>query len=340
MSLARATSAPLWILAVVALAFLLHSAASLFSPVVMALVLGVVLSPVTRRIDRLGAPRALSAFLTLALMLGLVVSLLVLVEPVLSSLIARAPIIWSEMSDMIAAVRSTAEGLDRVSDQVEDALREPGANAVSDDAALIVPKVSDALYLAPDLAAWIMIMVGTLYFFLLARRDVYKWMSISLSLTSERLLRAEQEVSRYLLTITLINAGFGALLGAILWLLGMPYPALWGFVAFLANYILYLGPAGFAVSLFIGGVVAFDGPISFVPAAIYVSLNLTEGQFVTPSLVGRQMAVNPLLVFLSLVFWLWLWGPVGGIVAIPLLVWSLALLDDKPTSDAAQSGRS
>ena len=103
---------------------------------------------------------------------------------------------------------------------------------------------------------------------------------------------------------------------------------LWGLAAFLLNFVLYLGPVVFAFALFIGGIVQFEGAISFLPAALYVAMNLTEGQFVTPALVGRHMKVNPLLVFLSLVFWLWLWGPIGGVVAIPFLVWTLFLVGE------------
>jgi predicted PurR-regulated permease PerM len=91
------------------------------------------------------------------------------------------------------------------------------------------------------------------------------------------------------------------------------------------NFILYLGPACVAVALLVAGIVVFDGPTVLLPPALFVGLNLLEGQFVTPMLVGRHMSVNPLLVFLSLVFWLWLWGPLGGFIAIPLLIWSLAI---------------
>ena len=86
------------------------------------------------------------------------------------------------------------------------------------------------------------------------------------------------------------------------------------------------GPALVAAALLLAGLLSFDGLAGLAPAALFVSMNAIEGQFVTPALVGRHMHVNPLLVFLSLVFWLWLWGPIGGIVAIPVLVWTLYLL--------------
>ena len=76
-----------------------------------------------------------------------------------------------------------------------------------------------------------------------------------------------------------------------------------------------------ALALLIADLITFDGAYGFLPAALYLAMNATEGQFVTFVLVGRSMSVNPLLIFFSLVFWLWLWGPVGGFIAIPRLIW-------------------
>jgi predicted PurR-regulated permease PerM len=137
-------------------------------------------------------------------------------------------------------------------------------------------------------------------------------------------------VSSYFLAITFVNAGFGTLVTLAMLVLGMPQPILWGIATFLLNFILYLGPALVAAALLIVGIVSFDGAYSFVPVAVFVMLNMVEAQFVTPSVVGQQMSLNPLLVFLSLVLWLWLWGPVGGLVAIPLLVWVLIILNGDP----------
>ncbi|MCZ4353956.1 AI-2E family transporter [Roseovarius aestuarii] len=331
-----------WFLAIATALVILKVAAPLFGPVVLALVIGVVLSPFAGRIDRLGAPPAVGAFLTLAASLSVILLMLFLIEPVLSEAVRRAPIIWAELRDMIASIQSALRGLDNVTDQVSQALNDSPddpattvekAARKSEDAqqGVQMPGIADALLYAPAYAARLMIFIGTLYFFLLSRREVYDWISASdLAVSTANMLDAEHEVSKYFLTITMINAGFGTLIAALLMTLGMPYAILWGFVASLANYILYLGPAVFAVALLLGGIVSFDGPISFVPAAMYVSLNMIEGQFVTPSLVGRQMRVSPLLVFLSLVFWLWMWGPVGGIIAIPLLVWALAVMKRRP----------
>ena len=106
-------------------------------------------------------------------------------------------------------------------------------------------------------------------------------------------------------------------------------------VAFLVNFLLYLGPSIFVVVLLFAGVAAFDGRLAVLPAVGFLLLNGIEGQFVTPALIGRTLRLNPLVVFLALVFGLWLWGPVGGIVAIPLVLWGQVLVRGIVSSDAA-----
>ncbi|PUB14925.1 uncharacterized protein DUF20 [Yoonia sediminilitoris] len=91
------------------------------------------------------------------------------------------------------------------------------------------------------------------------------------------------------------------------------------------NFVLYVGPIAMIAMLLVTGIVLFDGAVSFLPAATYLAMNGTELQIVTPTLVGKRLSVNPLLIFLSLVFWLWFWGPIGGIIAIPILIWGLTI---------------
>lgn len=300
----------------------------LFAPMLAAIVLGVVCAPFTDRVERMGLPRVAAALLVLGLFLTVALAAFFIVEPAVSSAIRNGPALWRELTDMLGGLRGTLAGVEELSESVAEALSDGAPAPAPAGETVEFPGVMDALALAPYLAAALLIFVGTLYFFLVARSDVYdridRW---SISLDRDALCRAEALVSRYFLTITLINAVFGSLVGVGLTLAGMPGAMVWGLVAFLANYILYLGPAVFAVALLVGGLIQFDGAMQFVPAAAFVAMNVIEGQFVTPSLVGRHMEVNPLLVFVSLTFWLWLWGPIGGLVAIPTLVWMLHVVD-------------
>jgi predicted PurR-regulated permease PerM len=302
-------------------------AEGLLAPMLAAVVLGVVCAPFTDRVERLGVPRVFAALLVLISFVSLLLLLFLVIEPTVSDAIRNGPLIWRELTDLIEDVRGALAGVQELQETVTEALGD-GKQDGSADEEVAVPGVMDALAYAPSIAAAIMIFIGTLYFFLVARSDIYDRIDqMDLRLSKLMLCRAEARVSRYFLTITLINAMFGALVGLVMAAIGLPNAILWGLAAFLVNFVLYLGPAFFAVALGIAGLIEFDGAASLLPMAIYLAMNMTEGQFVTPSLVGRHMQVNPLLVFVSLVFWLWLWGPIGGVVAIPLLVWLLHVLE-------------
>lgn len=323
-SINRASAAVITVILVFAV---LKYAENIFAPMLLAFVLGVILSPVRDAWDRLGLPNAVSAFATLLVGLTIFLTIGILLEPYVSGAVEQAPVIWNELRYMLSEVKIMLQGFDELTEDVADAIGPEGGGGDAVGTAVAIPSVAQAAFYAPQYLAQIMVLIGTLYFFLLARADIYQFFGQTISRLSEEDLHfAEGQVSRYFLTVTLINASFGLIVTAVMSLLGMPSPVLWGILAFLVNFILYLGPATLAVALLLTGIVAFDGAYSFLPAALYLVLNATEGQFVTPALVGKSMSVNPLLVFLSLVVWLWLWGPLGGFIAIPVLIWVLVIV--------------
>ena len=317
------------VLAVIATFVALRAAENVFAPLLLAFVVGVVLSPLSDWLERLGAPRILAAVVSMALGLSAIVLLGLLLQPLAFRVVELAPTIWLQFASTVAELQTFLGGIGEVTRDVAAAVGAEGEAAADESMAL--PTMMDALLLAPSVAGQILIFLGGLFFFLAGRVEVYDYLSRHRVL-SERprdvtriLLAAERRVSRYFLTILLINAGFGVLVAGAMALIGMPWPLTWGIVAFLLNFILYLGPIFMAGCLVVAGSMNYTGLEAFLPALVYTGLNATEGQFVTPSLVGRSLHVNPLLVFLSLVLWLWLWGPLGGFVAIPLLVWLIAV---------------
>lgn len=313
----------------------LWAAQAVFAPLVLAIVIGVVLSPVTTFGHRIGLPPVLNALTVLFLTIGGLSLLVALLEPPVERILERAPSIWFEIQQLVAELQQRLTALARFSDEVSRTLGEDPAAAASSP----IPSWSDALLFAPSLAAQILIFMGGLFFFLLSRDQVYIAVAnVVPTLTRSRILNVERRVSHYFLTISVINICFGALVALALHLVGMPSALLWGVVAAALNFILYLGPLLVAVSIAVTSLLVFDGPAVLLPPILYIALNLTEGQFVTPALVGRQMSVNPLLVFVSLVFWLWLWGPVGGFVAIPVLLIALGLWDQARRPDVGAPG--
>ena len=316
------------ILAGVAALYVFREGVSILAPILSAMVLGIVLSPVTRAWEKAGLPTALSAFLSVSFAILILVAIILALEPFVSEVINRAPIIWFEMRETVQGLQGLLRGIDEITEDVAAVVDPTGAAESSDEPILTVPTITDALFYAPAYAAQSLIFAGTLYFFLLTRSEFYVSLGrFSETLSSARLFKAERQVSRYFLTITTINACLGVLVAIAMQLLGLGAAPLWGFMAFLLNFIMYLGPISLIGMLAVAGIVAFDGAFSIAPALVYMVINGIEAQFVTPTLVGKSMAVNPLFVFVSLVFWLWLWGPIGGIIAIPLLVWTSTVLN-------------
>jgi predicted PurR-regulated permease PerM len=313
--LVRACLITLTFIAVVAAA---KEAQNLFAPATFALVLGVVMSPVASRLESLGVPRTVSA--ASALIVGAVVIFLLIVAlgPLLSALIDQVPRIQQQFRGWMNELTFMLRSIGGINFDVERTISEGGENAVEE----AIPSVAEALWLAPNLFGQLLIFAGTLFFFLMTRDDIYS----AIPQYRVALKQADRAVSHYFVTITLINLGLGASLFGVLILIGLPNPMLWGAAAFLANFVLYLGPLAIVFSLLLAGLLTFNSAYALVAPASFLMLNALEAQFVTPALVGKQLKVNPLVVFLSIVFGLWLWGPLGGIVALPVVVWVYALV--------------
>ncbi len=314
------------VIALILVSVALEMAQGLVAPVLSAIVLGVVLAPFADGLEKMRIPSTASALLIMLTVLGLASVLFVAMGPTVNEAIDNAPLIWLELRSLFETFRDAIAGVQEIQDTVTEVLTD-GEQTTDETPAVQIPNVMDALSYGPSLLSGALIFAGTLYFFLSTRHDIYARLARFVPALSEDLLRrAEARVSKYFLSITVVNAGFGLVIMAAMSALGMPQPVMWGIATFLLNFLLYLGPALLAGTLLLVGVMVFDGAMSFAPMAVFVLCNMVEAQFVTPSIVGRQMAVNPLMIFLSLIFWLWLWGPIGGLVAIPILVWTRFVL--------------
>jgi predicted PurR-regulated permease PerM len=121
--------------------------------------------------------------------------------------------------------------------------------------------------------------------------------------------------------LTVVNICLGITATVMTWLVGLPHPFLWGTLAAAMNFIPYLGDAIVFATLFIVGVIVFPALSHAVIAPLaYLGITTLEGQFITPTLIGHRLTINPFLVFLSIAFWAWMWGPVGAFLAVPILL--------------------
>ena len=130
----------------------------------------------------------------------------------------------------------------------------------------------------------------------------------------------EASISTYLFTVTLVNLGLGLVVALVMHLVGMPNPLLWGALAGLAEFVPYLGATVMLIMLSLAGLVTFPqlGHAMLVPGA-YLAVNLVQANFVTPTVLGRRLTLNPVAILLGLVFWWWLWGVGGAFIAVPIL---------------------
>ena len=328
----------------------LDATASIALPVTAALVIALLVGPLGGKLERRGLPPAVVGLLVILSVIALLVVIGIAFALPVSDWIRRAPELWASLQSKLLQFQATLFRLREMSESIEEITntsRETAETVVLRDGGLL----SSAAWTAPSLIGQFALFLVALFFFV-ATRTQMRASILSLCfarrsrLTAARIMRdAERQVSAYLGLITLINIGLGVVVGVAMWILGMPNPAVWGALAAILNYAQYLGPIVMVVILAAVGLGTFETVgAGLLPAAVFFGINAVEGQFVTPAVLGRRFTVNPLLILLSLSFWLWLWGPVGALLAVPLLMISTVfvthlVLPQFAAEDAAQRRR-
>jgi len=242
-----------------------------------------------------------------------------------SELIGRAPEIWTSVKQKLAVLDQPLAA----THQLQTALF-GGSSAAASAPNVVLPVVA---FVTPA-AGELLIFFGTLIFFLVGQFEL-RARFVSLFAERDAKLRflkimndIEKNLTGYLLVVTIINAVLGVIVALGAWLLGLPNPAIFGLCAALLNYVPYVGPAVMVVVLFGVGLVTFPSLGHALLAPIgFIALTTTEGHFITPTIVGRRITINPLLIFLSLAFWTWLWGLVGAFLAAPLSIDGLVVFN-------------
>ncbi len=138
----------------------------------------------------------------------------------------------------------------------------------------------------------------------------------------------QKDISTYLATVSLINAGLGLAIGFGLYAIGLPNAALWGTMAALLNFVPYIGFAIGTTIVFIVGLLTFDTlTAALMPPLVYIACNAIEANAITPILLGRRLTLNAVVVFLAVLIWGWLWGVSGALLAVPLLAMMKVIAD-------------
>jgi predicted PurR-regulated permease PerM len=202
-------------------------------------------------------------------------------------------------------------------------IRRPSTSAVAAPGSILELAATSA----PAVIVQVLFGILIVFFFLsgwtrLRQRTITGRTSFDGAMATARVIQdVVDDVSAYLGTITVINLTLGVVTGTALWAIGMPYPAMWGGIVALLNYIPYFGPVIGAFLLGLGGLMTFsDIWVALLPPAIMYGLHLVEANAITPLIVGHRLTISPLLILISLSFWGWVWGTLGALLAVPLLI--------------------
>ena len=314
--------------------FALRAGAGFFMPVTVAVVISLVLVPALEWFERRGLPSGLAALLSL--LLFLVVANAVIVATVLPATewVALLPTRLPQIRENLAPVFDAFAALERISDQLADLMGARGGGRPE----VVVDTPNSAIDLitqsAPGAFVQTIFALLLVYFFLstytrMRERTIRNRASLSGSLRIARMIRdVVGHTAVYILTIAAINVFMGMLVALVVWLLGMPTPLMWGGIAALLNFIPYVGPILTAGLLGFGGLIVFDEPIqALLPAGAFLLIHAIESNIATPAIVGRRLTINPLAILLTLSFWGWVWGTVGALISVPLLIMFKVVLD-------------
>ena len=322
--------AALVVLAVLAVAFTLWAAQDLILPVLLAMFLALIGNPVIRVLQRAHLPRFVCALLVLSLgIAGTVLLARQLVEPA-GEWIREVP---RELSGLAPKLRDLAKPMQDANKAAENIARAAGGESTAKPVQVVKTEVNDpykALTATPRMVASVLAVALLTFFFMVYGQDLQR-NAIALlpgrqqkRLTVEILHAIEVEMSRYVLTISIINVLVGLAYAACLYFflaVPMDEALLWGTMAAILNFAPYVGPLIGMVVMLAMGFLSFDTTwTSLLPAAIYLGLHTLEGQLVTPIVLGKRMALSPLLLILALMVFGWLWGILGLLLAVPLLV--------------------
>ncbi len=311
---------------VIALFAALYVARAFVVPIVLAMHLALVLSPAVRALRRLGLPGPTGAALVLLGLLAAVGAAFYLLAGPTGTWMGKLPESFRMIEYRIRDLRKPVEVVRRAADEVEKIAADPASSrppVVTMKTASLMEMLLSATH---SVLAGIGLTVLAAYFFLAGGNlSLRKLIRALPTLTDKKRAveiarETERQVSAYLLTITLINALLGVVLGSAVWLLGVPNPGLWGAMAFLLNFIPFFGPLTGVVVLGVVAVVTFPGlgQALLVPA-VYFLLHSLETNVITPLVLSRRLTLNPLVTFLWLSLWFWVWGIPGALLAVPML---------------------
>jgi predicted PurR-regulated permease PerM len=324
-------------LLVICVVAVLYAAKAFFLPVVMAFVVGTMLSPAAGFLERHRIPRAVSAVLIVTAVAAGVAFIVGLISSPLMEWSTRLPELGSLLKDKLQVFDRPLALWQQLQSMLGGSDTPSGFQMPKFD--WVQPTIE---FLSPTFTEFLLFF-ATLVLFIASWKDLRRALIMTFAdhATRLRTLRIlneiEGQLGGYLLTVTMINLGVGTATGIICAVTGMPNPAGLGALAATLNFFPIIGPVAMFVILAMVGVIAFStlGAGLIAPLA-FGGVIFLEGHFITPTIIGRRLELNALAVFIALAFWTWLWGPMGGFLSSPLLIVALILKEHLMPVDSPQ----
>jgi predicted PurR-regulated permease PerM len=304
----------------------IYVANSIFLSVALALVLKLLLQPLVRLLDRAHLPRAIGALFVILLVIGLFTGLVAALSVPATTWAEKLPEGIPRLEAHLSFLKGPIQRLQEVTQQAAQAAETPGQEgqtiSVHQDLGLTGALFAGTRRVIDDLFTIVLVL-----YFLLVSGDIFlrRFVEILPTFSNKRQAvdisqQVEADISVYLVTITAMNLLVGGATALAMHLCGLGDPLLWGATAFLLNYIPILGPLFGTIIFLLAGMLSFDSLWwALLPPALYFGIHLVEGEIVTPMLLAHRFTLNPVLVVLSLVFWFWMLGVPGAILAVPML---------------------
>lgn len=303
----------------------LNLGSAFFIPLFFAITLKFVLQPAMRGAESLGFPRKLAAGLIVLMLLAGVGGVASMLATPASEWMERIPEGLPQLKDKFRFLSKPVQKTQAVLAQAENMTTTPGQKV--QPVMIQGTRLSDRFFTMTQVFVSSALTTTLILFFLLAGGDTFLRRFVEILPTFRNKRQAvditkqiEGDISVYLGTVTLMNACVGLATGLATWALGLGDPVLWGAVAFLLNYLPIVGVmVGTALLTVVGFMEIADVWMALMPAAAYFCIHTLESSVVTPMLLAKRLTLNPVLVILSLVFWYWMWGFAGAVMAVPML---------------------
>ena len=306
-------------------------------PIVLAFILKLLLQPIMRLLERFHIPRMLAAVAMIALLFGLIGGVGELLSAPAADWAKRLPEGLPRLQERVRVVSAPLNALNHMmahAKGVVGSVTSPG-NTSANSAPEFGSDFEATILSGLQTFASEFLTTFLVLFFLLMSGDTFlrRMVEIMPRFKDKRQVidisqQVEADISSYLVTITAMNAVVGVATGLAMWALGLQDAVLWGAIAFLLNFVPILGPLTGLIIFLAAGMLSLD-PLwmAFMPMAAYAAIHVLEGETFTPMLLARRFTLNPVLVIISLLFWDWMWGVPGAILAVPMLAITKIICD-------------